>query len=304
MISFALIFVDHRTDMLNPLRYGLSVFALPIQYVANIPHSLVEWSTESVQSREDLEQENRRLESEVLLLQRRVQKLAAIVAENTRLKELLNSADLVDDQVIVAEIIGVDSDPFRHEVIIDKGRSDGAYEGQAVLDADGLMGQLTKVGPLSSRALLISDAAHGVPVHVARNGVRAIAVGSGNLDKLNLIHVPDTADIVAGDLLVTSGLGGLFPIGYPVGRVTEVRHDPGQPFAIVSAMPLAQLDRSRHVLLVFSEQLQTSLLQEEALEEAKTAAIEAANESEQNNSTPADAQAVDQVPDEMDQVAP
>ncbi|MDX1692129.1 MAG: rod shape-determining protein MreC [Ketobacteraceae bacterium] len=254
MVSFALIFVDHRTDMLNPVRNGLSVFTLPIHYVANIPHTLVEWSSESVQSREDLEQENRRLESEVLLLQRRVQKLAAIVAENTRLKELLNSADLVDDQVIVAEIVGVDPDPFRHEVIIDKGSRDKAYPGQAVLDADGLMGQLTDVGPFSSRALLISDASHGVPVHVARNGVRAIAVGSGSLDKLKLIHVPDTADIVVGDLLVTSGLGGRFPSGYPVGKVTEVRHDPGLPFAIVSAVPLAQLDRSRHVLLVFSEE--------------------------------------------------
>lgn len=256
VISFALIFVDHRTDLLTPVRNGLSVFTLPLHYIANIPHNLVEWSTESAQSRDELEQENRRLESEVLLLQRRVQKLAALVAENTRLKELLNSSDLVDDQVIVAEIIGVDPDPFRHEVIIDKGAKDEAYPGQAVLDADGLMGQLIEVGPFSSRALLISDASHGVPVHVARNGVRAIAVGSGSLDKLKLIHVPDTADIMVGDLLVTSGLGGRFPSGYPVGKVTEVHHDPGLPFAIVSATPLAQLDRSRHVLLVFSAENQ------------------------------------------------
>ena len=119
-------------------------------------------------------------------------------------------------------------------------------------DADGLMGQLIEVGPLSSRALLITDASHGLPVHVARNGVRAIAVGSGSLDQLKLIHVPDTADIVEGDLLVTSGLGGRFPNGYPVGKVVAVRHDPGKPFATVTAMPSAQLDRSRHVLLVFS----------------------------------------------------
>lgn len=252
MISFAMIFIDHRTDLLDPVRNGLSVFALPIHYIADIPNDILEWSASSVRSREELEEENRRLQSEVLLLQRRVQKLAAIVAENTRLKELMNSSDLVDDQVIIAEIIGVDPDPFKHEVIINKGSFDNAYPGQAVLDADGLMGQLTEVGPMSSRALLISDASHGVPVHVARNGVRAIAVGSGSLDKLKLIHVPDTADIVEGDLLVTSGLGGRFPIGYPVGEVTEVRHDPGKPFAIVSAKPLAQLDRSRHVLLVFS----------------------------------------------------
>lgn len=282
MISFALIFVDHRTDLLNPVRNALSVFTLPIHYVANIPHSLVEWSSASVQSRDDLEQENRRLQSEVLLLQRRVQKLAALVAENTRLKELLNSADLVDDQVIVAEIIGVDPDPFRHEVIIDKGSRDDAYPGQAVLDADGLMGQLIDVGPFSSRALLISDASHGVPVHVARNGVRAIAVGSGSLDKLTLIHVPDTADIMEGDLLVTSGLGGRFPSGYPVGKVIEVHHDPGLPFAIVSATPLAQLDRSRHVLLVFSA---------DSREAQAAAEAEAATEAEQAETTETDGEA-------------
>lgn len=247
-------FIDHRTQLLQPVRYSLSVFALPIQYIADIPPSLGHWSQSGIRARESLEQDNRRLQSEVLLLQRRVQKLAALVAENTRLKELMNSSNMVDDQVIVAEIIGVDPDPFRHEVIIDKGTLDKAYPGQAVLDADGLMGQVIEAGPLSSRALLISDASHGVPVHVARNGVRAIAVGSGNLDELKLIHVPDTADIQVGDLLVTSGLGGRFPIGYPVGKVTEVEHDPGKPFAIVNAVPSAQLDRSRHILLVYQQQ--------------------------------------------------
>lgn len=283
MISFAMIFADHRFSYLDPVRNGLSVFALPIHYVANIPTAIVEWSSASVQSRDDLEKENRRLEAEVLLLQRRVQKLASIVAENTRLKELMNSSDLVDDQVIVAEIIGVDPDPFRHEVIINKGTNDNAFRGQAVLDADGLMGQITEVGPMSSRALLISDASHGVPVHVARNGVRAIAVGSGSLDKIRLIHVPDTADIIEGDLLVTSGLGGRFPIGYPVGQVTDVRHDPGQPFAIVSAQPTAQLDRSRHVLLVFSEanrETQTSIdKQVEPIEESMEGSSQEASSS-------------------------
>ena len=146
-------------------------------------------------SREDLEDENLRLQSEVLVLKRRVQKLASTVAENTRLKELMNASDLLDDQVLIAEIIGVDPDPYRHEAIIDKGARDNVYVGQAVLDAEGLMGQVIEVGLLSSRVLLISDISHGLPVHVNRNGVRAIAVGSGKLDLLNLIHVPDTADI-------------------------------------------------------------------------------------------------------------
>lgn len=248
-----MIFVDQRTDLLQPIRFGLSVVALPVHYVAKIPNRIASWTTDSAVSREHLELENQELQTEVLLLQRRLQKLAAVVAENTRLKQLLNSSDIVDDRVIIAEIIGLDPDPFRHEAIINKGATNDVFLGQAVLDAEGLLGQVVEVGPFSSRILLISDASHGVPVHVARNGVRAIAVGSGSLDMLNLIHVPDTADIREGDLLVSSGLGGRFPSGYPVGKVTVVEHNPGRPFAKVQAFPLAHLDRSRHVLLVFPE---------------------------------------------------
>lgn len=254
VISFVLIFMDHRFDFLKPVRFTLSIATAPVQYVANMPGQLIAWSEDGMRSRADLEEENARLQSEVLVLKRRVQKLASTVAENTRLKELMNASDVVDDQVLIAEIIGVDPDPYRHEAVVNKGSQDNVYVGQAVLDAEGLMGQVIEVGLLSSRVLLISDISHGIPVHVNRNGVRAIAVGSGKLDQLSLIHVPDTADIVRGDLLVSSGLGGRFPKGYPVGVVTRVEHDPGQPFALVEAKPMANLDRSRHVLLVFSEE--------------------------------------------------
>jgi len=247
-----LIFVDHRTELLKPVRYSLSVLMTPIQYISNTPIRIAEWAADGVKSKGQLQRENLALANQVRLLERRVQKLASTVAENKRLKELMNSSEIVDDRVIVAEIIGVDPDPYRHEVIINKGRNDGLYEGQAVLDAEGLMGQVIEVGPMTSRALLTSDSTHGLPVHANRNGVRAIAVGSGVLDKLRLIHVPDTADLEVGDLLVSSGLGGRFPKGYPVGVVSKVSHDPGQPFAIVEARPTAHLDRSRYVLLVFS----------------------------------------------------
>ena len=258
-----LIFVDHRTALLKPVRYSLSVLMTPIQYISNTPARIAEWSADGVKSKGQLQRENLALSNQVRLLERRVQKLASTVAENKRLKELMNSSEIVDDRVIVAEIVGVDPDPYRHEVIINKGRNDGLYEGQAVLDADGLMGQIIEVGPMTSRALLISDSTHGLPVHANRNGVRAIAVGAGILDKLRLIHVPDTADLEVGDLLVSSGLGGRFPKGYPVGIVSKVSHDPGQPFAIVEARPTAHLDRSRYVLLVFS--VETSI--DEVVEE-------------------------------------
>lgn len=249
----AMIFVDHRTELLKPVRYLLSFPAVPIQYISGTPGRMADWTSEGVKSRDDLQRENASLNNEVLLLERRIQKLASTVAENKRLKELMNSAEFVDDRIIVAEIVGIDPDPYRHEVIVNKGANAGVYKGQAVLDAEGLMGQVIEVGPLTSRALLISDVTHGLPVHVNRNGVRAIAVGSGVLDKLRLIHVPDTADLVEGDLLVSSGLGGRFPKGYPVGKVSLVKHDPGKSFAIVEARPTAHLDRGRYVLLVFSE---------------------------------------------------
>lgn len=274
IISFILIFIDHRYDVLSPVRFTLTIATTPIQYIADIPAQLMSWSEASVRSHSELEAENESLKSEVLVLKRRVQKLASTVAENTRLKELMNATDIVDDQVLIAEIIGVDPDPYRHEAIVNKGFQDKVYVGQAVLDAEGLMGQVVEVGLISSRVLLISDISHGIPVHVNRNGVRAIAVGSGALDNLKLIHVPDTADIIVGDLLVSSGLGGRFPKGYPVGVVTTVEHDPGQPFALVNAKPMANLDRSRYVLLVFSEearQLEASLntkmpIQDESLD--------------------------------------
>lgn len=227
------------------------MLAMPIQYTAHLPQQLASWSVNTAVSRDTLLAENERLEREVLLLQRRIQQLAELNAENVRLKALLRSSDLVDERVIIAEIIGIDSDPFRHEVVINKGSTQGLFKGQAVLDAAGLMGQVSSVGLATSRVLLISDMSHGIPVHVARNGVRAIAVGAGTLDTLRLIHVPATADIVAGDLLVSSGLGGRFPKGYPVGTVTHVELNPGRPFARVDAAPAAHLDRSRHVLLVF-----------------------------------------------------
>lgn len=254
VLSFVLIFIDHRLHWLKPVRYSLSVLVAPIQLLADIPSRALEWSSESVRSRASLEEESARLRAEVLVLNRRVQKLASTVAENTRLKELMNASDMLDDRVLIAEIIGVDPDPYRLEVIVNKGRNDSVYEGQAVLDAEGLMGQVVEVGLFTSRVLLITDTTHGVPVHVNRNGVRAIAVGSGDLDRLKLIHVPGTADIVRGDLLVSSGLGGRFPKGYPVGVVTEVERKPGQTFLVVEARPMANLDRSRHVLLVFSEE--------------------------------------------------
>ena len=154
--------------------------------------------------------------------------------------------------MLVAEILAVDLDPYRQRFSINRGLGDGVYVGQALLDANGVVGQIVGVEAFTSEAVLISDADHAVPVSVNRNGLRTIAVGTGDSGRLSLPYLTNSADIGPGDLLVSSGLGGVFPSGYPVGRVLEVHRRPGQSFAEVIAEPAAELDRDREVLLVWT----------------------------------------------------
>lgn len=201
------------------------------------------------QSRQQLQEDNARLLQENLVIKGQTQRLAALMAENARYRALLNSAQIVEAQVMVAEVVSVTADPARHLLVLDKGRLDGVTKGQPLLGADGLMGQVVLLGDSSSRAMLITDSTHAVPVQVNRNGVRGLAEGTGDLGRLVVRHVATTTDIKEGDTLVTSGLGGRFPPGYPVAVVTSIELVPGAAFATVIARPLAKLDRGRHVLL-------------------------------------------------------
>ena len=176
--------------------------------------------------------------------------MASLEAENARLRALLESTAKVGDQVLIAEILSVDMDPLRHRIVLNKGSRDGAYVGQALIDAQGVVGQITRDQLRSAEALLITDPDHAVPVEIVRSGLRTIAVGTGDLDNLSLPYMARNTDIKNGDLLVSSGLGGTFPPGYPVGTVTEVRGDTGEAFLRVKARPAAALDRIREVLLV------------------------------------------------------
>ncbi|UZE95218.1 rod shape-determining protein MreC [Alkalimarinus alittae] len=250
ILSCALIFVDNRFDYLDKVRHALGSALTPMQWLSNLPKGVVDWVDEVTTSRVQLQEDVDAMKARTLVLERKAQKFAFIMAENGRLRELLNASGVVDETVKVAELIGVSPDPFKHYVIINKGRLDGVVVGQAVLDSNGLFGQVIEVSEFASRVLLISDNSHAVPVQVNRSGVRAIALGNGNYDYLELANVPDTADIQEGDLLVSSGLGGKFPPGYPVAEVNSVQHDPGQPFARVTAQPRAQLNRSLLVLVV------------------------------------------------------
>lgn len=253
-LSVALMFGDKHLSPVKELRSALGVFITPVQWVSGIPGLLGVWAEEAAVSRATLQEENSRLRNEALILKQKVQQMVSLRAENNRLRELLNTSEQLDDSVLVAELIGVDPDPYTHHIILNKGSNHGVFVGQPILDAQGLMGQVVEVLPYTSRVLLLADSNHAIPVQVSRNGVRAIAVGAGKLDELVLIYVPDTADIKEGDQLVSSGLGSRYPKGYPVGEITSVEHDPGEPFAFVRAKPAAYLDRSRYVLLVFSKE--------------------------------------------------
>ena len=242
---------DLRYSGLATVRAVVDTALTPIYLIADIPSAVDEWQEAHLRSRSRLLDDNDRLQRENLVLQGRSQQLASMQAENTRLRALLNSTALLRNDVLVSEVIGVSPDPVRHQLVLDKGREAEVYLGQALIDAEGLMGQVVEVGATTSRVLLVTDPTHSVPVQVNRSGVRAVAEGVGSLDQLAIHHVAATTDIQVGDLLVTSGLGGRFPIGYPVAVVAEVVRNPGEAFARISATPTAALDRARHALLVF-----------------------------------------------------
>ncbi|MES9894670.1 MAG: rod shape-determining protein MreC [Candidatus Thiodiazotropha endolucinida] len=252
LLSIAIMVLDHRYNHLESLRSGLSVLLFPVQYLASLPLLLSESASDAINSRSELEAERDRLHAENLRLRARQQKFEALEAENMRLRGLLDSSFKVGDRVLIAELVAVEQDPFRQQVLINKGKTSGLFVGQPVVDANAVVGQVTHINPFSASVLLITDAAHALPVQVHRNGLRTIALGTGLINRLELPHLPNNADIKVGDLLSTSGMGGSFPPGYPVAEVIDVRREPGQPFASVIAQTTAHLDRIREVLLVWT----------------------------------------------------
>jgi rod shape-determining protein MreC len=244
--------LDHRYNALESLRASLSVVLYPVQYLASLPASLGESAGEAFASRSEMERELALLRSDNLELRGRLQKFKALEAENMRLRGLLDSSFKVGDRVLIAELIAVEQDPFRQVVLIDKGKTSGLYKGQPVLDANAVVGQVTHINPFTASVLLITDATHALPIQVQRNGLRTIALGTGLINQLELPHLPNNADIELGDMLITSGLGGRFPPGYPVAQVVEVRREPGRPFSSVIAETTAHLDRLREILLVWT----------------------------------------------------
>jgi rod shape-determining protein MreC len=257
--SIFLMFADYHYRYLDSVRSGFSLIVSPLQYAVDYPVRVVGWVQSLVSAKKALIDENMRLKYKQTMLEAELQKSLAIQKENSQLKELLLTSSKAEMQVMAAQILAVDTSDARQIVVLNKGKRDGVYIGQPVLDAKGVMGQVIDVGPFTSTLLLISDSKSAVPVRNNRTGERAILVGTNNIEQLSLINLPKTSSIHPGDVLVTSGLGRRYPEGYPVGKVEQVSSLPGEDFVKVLVNPVALLNRNRLVLLIWPDDEQEQL---------------------------------------------
>ncbi len=243
--------MDKRLESFSHFRTTLSVPIASLQYLVNLPTQIFNQIKIIIISHDDLVKQNLKLKTDQLIVRSQLQRLLAIESENDYLKALFQSSRQVKGKTLIAELLAVDSEPFVNQVILDKGARDGVYVGQPVLDANGVMGQIIEAGRITSRVLLINDPKSGIAVQNARNGLRSFAFGDSYSGKLRLMYVPKTADIRAGDIFTTSGLGDHYPEGYPVGKVVSIKKDPSNQFATIAIQPSARLNSSRQVLLVW-----------------------------------------------------
>ncbi|WP_031493049.1 rod shape-determining protein MreC [Vibrio sp. CyArs1] len=250
-LSAGLMLADSRLDTFSNFRYLLNSAVAPIQYAANLPRTMFDGVYERLNTRQGLAEQNVNLKREVLRLKSDLILLDQYREENQRFRELLGSSFVRDEKKMVTEVMAVDTSPYRHQVVIDKGRIDGVYEGQPVINENGIVGQVTFVGAHNSRIMLLTDSNSAIPVQVIRNDIRVIASGNGSIDEIQLEHIPTSTDIQKDDLLVTSGLGGIYPEGYPVAHVKSVQRDNRREFASIIAEPVVDFDRLRYLLLIW-----------------------------------------------------
>jgi rod shape-determining protein MreC len=271
--------LDVREHQLKRLRSALSLVILPVQYSVDIPHAIVEAFSGYFSSRATLMKETKLQHEQILALQRQVQRLSSLEAENTRLKILLKTNARPGDKVAVAEVMQVDMDASKQTVVINRGSLDDTYEGQPVVDSQGIVGQVISVGPASSLVLLITDKRHATPIQSERSGTRAIAMGAGEEGKLYLAHVTITSDFKIGDKIISSGLGQRFPKGYPVGEVVSIENDASDKFAKIEVRPYGKTAQLREVLLIWPEGMTSEAILERTKQAQQETKLEGKQES-------------------------
>jgi rod shape-determining protein MreC len=250
ILSVVLMYYDQHGHWVARLRYGLDAAAYPIQVAISSPKTAWYSLSDTFRGREALRSDNERLRARVLALEFSVMRQAALERENAELRGLRAALPPLIKKWQLAEIISVDTNPLRQRVVINKGARDGVTVNQAVVDGNGILGQVARVGPWSAEVILVTDPEHAIPVEVTRNSLRSIAVGSGNSGELLLPYLAINTDVKSGDLLVSSGLGGVFPAGLPVARITGVRRESNQLLAQVRAQPVADVEHDRELVLL------------------------------------------------------
>lgn len=252
-MAVVLMVADYRGGYLERVRHAAGLLVEPLYLVASSPARLASYLHETFSERRQLASENEVLRQSLLVSQARLTSLSSLQDENRRLRELLDGTRGYRLKIQLASVLDVDLDPFRHRILLDIGERAGVRSGLALIDSQGLVGQVVSTNLLNATAVLISDPGHAVPVQVLRSGLRTIAYGTGQTDRLELPNIPLSADVRMGDQLVTSGIGGRFPAGFPVAEVIDVQTDDTRVFVIAQARPVAALERSGEVLLVWSE---------------------------------------------------
>lgn len=250
-LSVGAMVIDTKIENVSTVRTYLTSLVSPLQYIADLPGALLDWSASRFNSRQSMLEENERLTNQITLMNEKLQRFVVLEEENNNLRKLLDAPTRDSMHRMIAELMAVDNNPYSHQIVINKGAIHDVYQGQSVLDDTGIVGQIVEVGTTNSRVLLISDITHAIPVRISRNNIRMIASGTGSLNELSLNHVAHSGDIEVGDLLVSSGLGNVFPEGYPVGTITSIVRDESKPFALITAKPSAQLDRLKYLLLLW-----------------------------------------------------
>lgn len=273
ILSASLMLADSRLGAFANVRYLLNSLVAPIQYAADLPRTMFNDFYSLFSTRDQLMSSNQNLKREVMTLKSDLTLLDQYREENQRLRKLLGSEFVRDEKKVVTEVMAVNTSPYSHQVVIDKGRTDGVYEGQPVINEKGIVGQVTFVAAHNSRVLLLIDPNNAIPVQNIRNDIRVIASGNGQSDEIQLEHIPTSTDIDVNDMLVTSGLGGVYPEGYPVAYITDVDKDTRREFASIKAKPVVDFDRLRYLLLIWpneDRQQKVLLANPEDIEEGTT----------------------------------
>ena len=250
ILSFVMLVNDQKSNYLAIFRNSIAIAVYPLQSLVVMPSNLFSWIDKNFSSREALTLENKILLNQQNINNTTLQRYQSLEQENLRLREILNAAKRLEHKVEIARIISANINPYRHTIVINKGEKDDIHAGQVIVDADGVMGQILYTNFLTSEAILISDADHALPVQINRNGLRTIVLGNGSYTNLNAPYIPNNADIKIGDLLVTSGLGGKFPAGYPVATINSIVRNPSEQFSNVTAKPIALLNQAQEVMLI------------------------------------------------------